>query len=882
MTRPTRILIVEDSVPDYLLTLRALEQEGWVPETKRVDRLGDLREALQEQTWDAVVSDYSLPGMPFREVLATVQAENPELPVLIFSGSVGEEEAVDLLKAGVRDFILKDRPGRLPKALQNALMEAQSQRAQREAMKALAASEARFLATFEQAAIGMAQVGLDGRVIKVNQRLCEILGYPQEELLGLTSQDLSPAAEAARTWAQIRRLMEGGASTFTEEKRNIRKDGSIVWVSLSVSLVRTPQGEPDYLVCVVEDIQRRKDAEKELKDSETLLGGIMDSIGPMLTVVNREGVIIHINKSWNQFFSSQVPAETPAPGIGSNFFARIGSCMPREKGLQVVETLQAILASGEGHFEMECAWGDRWFHMAATPLTGGLEGLVIIHTEITARRQADAALKASEERFFAIFQASPIATLLTDSADETILDANPAFLQMSGRELQAVLGHTTRELAFWVDLQERVSALDRIRTTGRLRNFEMSFRQASGVPGHAVVSAETAHLGGRPVMVSLYRDVTEIRNAQEKEHQLEQELAHLQRLESVGRLAGGVSHDMNNVLCAILNMAELMKLECAATPDLARKTDIIVQAAARGRDLVKGLTDFARKDVQNALPVDLNLLVEREGELLEHTTFKRVEIQLDLAKPLPEIMGEANALANVLMNLCVNACDAMPSGGQLRLTTRLPRPDWVELIVQDTGEGMPPEIVSRAMEPFFTTKPSGKGTGLGLSIVYGTVKAHGGTVDIQSAPGRGTRITLGFPTLEKAPRAESSPAELRSYPDNSLKILVVDDDDMVRNTMVTLLEMLGHRVESASGGLEALRRLDAGLSVELVILDLNMPGLNGLDTLSRLRIGHPDLPILVSTGFLAPAEEEALKGFPGVRLLHKPFSLDEFRRLLAL
>ena len=642
MSGPLRILVMEDDPADFRLVLRHLRPVFPELEARQVDNLAALEAALGEGGWEAVLSDYSMPGLSFRDVLARVQALAPEVPLLLFSGSIGEEEAVALLKLGVRDFVLKDRPGRLPSALQNALKETLTARAQRDTVSALAASEARYQATFDQAAVGISQVALDGRVLTANARLCQIFGYTREEFLGLVSGNLSSPEDSARTWRMIQSLCAGECSTFTEEKINFRKDGSPVWISLSVSLVRDAQGRPDYLISVVEDIQARKDAE--------------------------------------------------------------------------------------------------W-----------------------ARQQADAAMRA----------------------------------------------------------------------------------------------------------------------AQDQEREMQRELNHLQRLESIGRLAGGVAHDMNNVLAAIMAVTGALESRAAGDPRMAAETGIILAAAARGRKLVQGLTEFARKEVQAAAPVDLNQLVRNEAELLAHTTLARVAIRLELAADLPKIEGEASALANALMNLCVNACDAMPAGGALTLTTRLLPAGRVELAVQDTGEGMPPEVAARAMEPFFTTKAAGKGTGLGLAIVYGTAKAHGGTVEIHSAPGQGTKVALAFPSLEAVAPDRSGPEAAPKPADRPLRILLVDDDELIRQTLPSLLEALGHQVRVADGGPAALALLLDGPVDDLVILDLNMPEWTGVETLERLRARFPDLPVLVASGYWEPGVAARVGSFPRVACLEKPFLMEEVQAALA-
>jgi two-component system, cell cycle sensor histidine kinase and response regulator CckA len=376
------------------------------------------------------------------------------------------------------------------------------------------------------------------------------------------------------------------------------------------------------------------------------------------------------------------------------------------------------------------------------------------------------------------------------------------------------------------------------------------------------------------VLVS-FLDLTVQMKAEDDRRRLESEIEHMQRLESLGRLAGGVAHDMNNVLSAIMALGSMLEMNHGEDPRLAKAAENILHAAERGRDLVKGLTTFARKEMSEAKPLDLNELVRKEAGLLQRTTLQRVQVQLDLCETEPWVRGEASSLATALMNLCVNALDAMPQGGILRITTRLLAGNLVALSVSDTGEGMPPGVLARAMEPFFTTKPAGKGTGLGLSMVYGTMKAHGGRVDVTSVRGEGTRVTLTFPALSGPGLLPESSAQPGAKTPNHRRLLVVDDDELIRTSMPPMLEGMGHRVQAASGGLEALRRLEAGLQVDLVILDLNMPGMNGIETHGLIRRRWRTLPILLATGHLDTRTSELLEADGHILSIAKPYSMDE-------
>jgi len=368
--------------------------------------------------------------------------------------------------------------------------------------------------------------------------------------------------------------------------------------------------------------------------------------------------------------------------------------------------------------------------------------------------------------------------------------------------------------------------------------------------------------------------------AEAERAKLEAQLRQTRKMESLGSLAGGVAHDMNNVLGAILGLASA-NLEAHPPGSPARHAlATIIKAAERGGKMVKSLLSFARNSPVEERELDVNALFGDAVQILERTTLAQVRLELDLAPDLRPIRGDAGGLTNALINLCVNAVDAMPRNGTLTFRTRNLDQDRIEVQVQDTGSGMAKEVLERALEPFFTTKAEGRGTGLGLTQVYGIVKAHRGQLEIRSEPGQGTRVTLTFPATR--PEARVVPPSCASGPVRApLHALVVDDDELLRIALQAVLEELGHSVTLAASGEEALGQLEAGLQPDLAILDLNMPGLGGVETLPRLRALRPDLPILLATGRADQTALDLLEAFPNVSLLAKPFSMSDLKERLG-
>jgi signal transduction histidine kinase/CheY-like chemotaxis protein len=386
---------------------------------------------------------------------------------------------------------------------------------------------------------------------------------------------------------------------------------------------------------------------------------------------------------------------------------------------------------------------------------------------------------------------------------------------------------------------------------------------------------------GPAKLVVSHIDITDLKLAEERRLQLERMLHHSQKMESLGSLAGGVAHDMNNVLGSILGLASMQQELQAPGSSAHQAFSIIAKSCHRGVGLARRLLDFARRDLTEPLEINLNTLIQEEVLMLERTTLGQVQFSTELAGDLRTIWGDPSALLHALMNLCLNAVDAMPGGGALALRTQNGEPGWVQVEVEDSGSGMTREVLEKALDPFFTTKPHGKGTGLGLSLVYSTVKAHRGSMELQSEPGKGTKVLLRFPAFES--KGTRTPAPALACPDvndRSLNILLVDDDAVLRNTLESMLRFLRHHVSVACTGEEALERLAAGDGAQVIILDVNMPGLGAKGTLPLLRKLCPGAPVLLVTGRVDQSVIELAQSQPGVSLLPKPFGLDELRRRL--
>ena len=359
------------------------------------------------------------------------------------------------------------------------------------------------------------------------------------------------------------------------------------------------------------------------------------------------------------------------------------------------------------------------------------------------------------------------------------------------------------------------------------------------------------------------------------------QLRQAQKMETIGQLTGGVAHDFNNLLMAVMGNLDLLRKRLPDDPRLHRLVDGALQGAERGASLTQRLLAFARQQDLRAVPVDLSALVQGMGNLLERSLGPRVALRLDLPEGLPPARIDANQLELAILNLAINARDAMPDGGSIEIKVAkhdvqndavLKSGTYLKLSVIDTGAGMTPDILKRAIEPFFSSKPLGKGTGLGLSMVHGLVVQLGGTLELSSAIGKGTTATMVLPIATSAPEAET-PAAAPQQIKRSAIILFVDDDPLIAMSTTEMLEDLGHRVIGASSALHALDILKSEQPIDLMVTDHVMPGMTGIELAAATRQVRPSLPILLATGYAELPEGTQLD----LPRLAKPYHQDQLR-----
>ena len=498
--------------------------------------------------------------------------------------------------------------------------------------------------------------------------------------------------------------------------------------------------------------------------------------------------------------------------------------------------------------------------------------LLAITREIRRRQRIEEGTSRAEERFRSLFQLSPDGVCVTVLETSEVIEINDSFVAMSGYSREELMGRTTRELGLWARQEHRDQVYAIVRREGICRNFPTVLLRKDGRPVEVEYSGRVFEVEGTPSLLSIIRDVEERRR-------LERQLTHAQKMEAIGRLAGGVAHDFNNIMTAVMGHAQIASESLPADAPARDDLNQILRAANRASELTRQLLAFARRQVTQPRPVDLNSLVREARKLLERLLGEDIMLRTETAPDLPLVLLDPGQMEQVLLNLAVNARDAMPGGGLLTIATRA-RENRVEIDVVDTGIGIPPEQHASIFEPFFTTKEHGKGTGLGLATCYGIVRQAGGTIELTSEPGHGSRFRIVLPALPDGTLPVHTPSWGTRIggmlPGGGEVILFAEDEPQVRTLGERLFRGLGYRVLAAENGEAALAEAQAsGETIDLLVTDVVMPGMTGEELAAELRKSRPDLRVLYISGYAKDSEaiERALRA--GDAFLPKPFTVSE-------
>jgi len=518
-------------------------------------------------------------------------------------------------------------------------------------------------------------------------------------------------------------------------------------------------------------------------------------------------------------------------------------------------------------------------------LPAALVGALERRRAVVATAAAHKALLGSEAKFAKAFNANPSGMAIT-TLEGRVVDVNETFLRTLGYTRDEAIGRTTVELGLWRSQEERSHAVQETQQFGRVQQIEIEGRTKDNARRTLLYSAELIDLEDVPHVLVLTTDVTERR-------QLEDQLRQAGKMEAVGQLAGGVAHDFNNILTAILGYADLLAEGLPAADQRREDLEEIRKAAQRAAALTRQLLAFSRKQVLELRSLDVNLLVDNMDKMLRPLLGENIQLRAVPAPKLHAVRADPNQIEQVILNLAVNARDAMPKGGKLTIETAnvdldehyaarhatvVPGPH-VLLAVSDTGTGMDAATQARIFEPFFTTKDPGRGTGLGLATVYGIVKQSGGSIWVYSEPGVGTAFKIYLPRCdEPEAKRETPPVPLAVARTGSEAVLLVEDEAEVRRLVERLLRMQGYAVTAAASPAEAIAAARAAGKIDLLVTDVIMPGMNGREMARLLAAERPRMRVLYMSGYTdaAIAQQGILP--PGTAFLSKPFTPDVLAR----
>jgi two-component system, cell cycle sensor histidine kinase and response regulator CckA len=760
--------------------------------------------------------------------------------------------------------------------------------------QALREKEERYRSFYENAVEGFFQSTPDGRFLNVNPAFARMLGYDSTEDLISTISDIERQyyVNPADRVRFVNILKDSGAVENFEFKAR-RRDGSEIWVSNSTHSVHDRDGGILYYEGVVENITKSKEAEAALRESERRLADIIEFLPDATLAIDREGRIIAWNKAIEEMTGFKA-ADMLGKGDYEYALPFYGKRRPilidfvsnwdeeTEKQYSFIHKFGDVLVTETDvpfvRGQSRTLWGK------AVPLydsAGQVSGAIESIRDMTERKAMDEKLRKSEEKYRNILETMEDVYFEVDLKGRLIF-FNDAACDVMGYSRDELMGKHYREYTspettkrMFTDFQEEYLSGER----KEIVDYEVITK--SGSPRLMQVSSNLLRdQNGIPIgFRALARDVTNRRR-------LEAQLLQAQKMEAVGTLAGGIAHDFNNLLMGIQGYTSLMLLDLSASHTHYEKLRRIEDQVQSGADLTRQLLGFARGGRYEVKPTNLNEIIKKTSSMFGRTK-KEIAIHRKLKKDLWAVEVDQGQMEQVFLNLYVNAWQAMPGGGDIYLETQnaflsddeitrnaIEPGLYVQISVADTGVGMNEKTKGRIFDPFFTTKEMGRGTGLGLAMVYGIIRGHRGAIHVTSELGHGTMFTIYLPASEKNVVVEKT---VVTEAVKGLETILLIDDELV-NLEVSgeLLESLGYRVYMAGSGQEGLAIYEEKRGeIDLVILDMVMPGISGGETFDRLRESNPDIRVLLCSGYSINGQAQNIMDRGCNGFIQKPYKMND-------
>jgi PAS domain S-box-containing protein len=744
-----------------------------------------------------------------------------------------------------------------------------------EALKTSRESDDRFRSLFEAAATGIAVARPDGTFLQANAAYCQMLGYTEDELRSLTFVELTHPDDLTLNRALRAEMFAGTRESFLMEKRYLKKGGGVIWTRHSVSATRGPGGDITTLIVIAEDINEQKQAQDALRHSEERLRLITDLVPHGIFAKDSAGRHIFAN-----------PALAELAGLS------VGEMLGKDDFDLVIDKAQAEAYRADDLAVIQSGCKKVILDEPRTDLSGRTRFLQTIKIPFAVPETGEPAIlgvcmditerKRIEARFRRLVDANVQGVFFWNTKGQTT-GANDAFLRM--------VGYTREDLeagrVSWADMtppefaEQDHRVLKELAATGVCDPFEKEFIRQDG--SHVPVFMGPATFeDNRDEGFCFVLDLSERKR-------LEQQFLRVQRMESIGTLAGGLAHDLNNILQPILLCVDFLREESSWT-ERRENLEMIDICAQRGADIVRQVLSFARGLEGERIDLHPRFLLKELEHIIKDTFPKNIRLLFSVADDICSLSGDPTQMHQILLNLCVNARDAMPDGGSLLISAENRTLDehyvgmnveakagrYVCISVIDSGTGIPQKIIDRIFEPFFTTKELNKGTGLGLSTVLAIVKSHEGIVNVQSQPGKGTTFDVYLPATRHSLEAQQNQTRQVIMPrGNGETILVVDDEISILTITRQTLEAFGYRVLCAQDGIEAIAiYAEQRHEIAVVLTDMMMPAMDGTSLIRVLLRINPAVKIVRSSGLSSQFSGNGLPEAGVKHFLMKPYTAE--------
>ena len=867
---PVRIIHLEDNLQDRELVSAMLAAAEIDCEIIHADDHETFEKALASVDVQLIISDFAMPGYTGRRALQLAQHLRESVPFIFFSGTIGEDAAIQSLKNGATDYVLKQHPDRLVAAVQRALVEAGERAARRHAEEELHRRDVLLRQIMENVEDLILVVDLNGCRMHSSPSYQKLFGDRLSESGSDFVSEIHPD-DRTRVRKVFQETVSFGMGRRVEYRLSLPEAGTR-FMEAQGSVIRQNRHDR-YVLWVAHDITERKIAEEKIQEQAALLDEAHDAI----CVNDLDQNILFWNKGAERLYGW-----TSYEAVGRNANDLL---FQNEVALQAVKTLiQRGVWNGELHqvtqsgaqITVESSWT-----LICEP-NGAPKSILVINTDITQRKQAEE--KIQEQA--ALLDKAQDAIFASD-LQERVVYWNAGASRLYGwtpdEAINNPINHPINNLLFeneYNSTDVRTALFEKGEWFGELRQITKAGKSVIVQSRQTLIRDKN---GDPASILYINSDITE-------KKQIENQFLRTQRMENLGALAGGIAHDLNNILAPIMMAVEMIQNDPHCDMN-GRLLETISSSALRGSDLVRQILSFARGVGGEKTAVHLRHIVSDAVKLMGTSYSRKITVHAEVPPDLPCVLGDATQLHQVLLNLCVNARDAMmPNGGALTIkagtaqfrkksSPLLQEPvsgSFVVLHVSDTGTGMPAEVQARIFEPFFTTKELGKGTGLGLSTVMSIVRSHGGFVEVSSQPGKGTSFHVYFPIPQRTalPLEKSIVVEPRQG--NGEQILVVDDEIAIIEITCTTLNAYNYRALTATNGMEALEVFSRRhAEIDLVITDIMMPGMDGLALVGALREIKPGVKIIAVSGHLNQNKLDELRSNNISVFLKKPFTTEK-------